>query len=133
MVHARVLEACTNLPLMYTADHIVLVLPIKYMINEYGEPNTPFKLATSTKPSILNLHVLYCQYVAGKVTAHVGTKALNMRHQAQKCFRGILVGIPHHQKGYLVYVTHKQKILRSYSVIFDEGFSSALVYTSQPY
>ena len=31
-------------------------------------------------------------------TAHVETKTLNMRHQAQKGFRGIFVGIPQHQK-----------------------------------
>ena len=56
-----------------------------------------------------------------------------MRHQAQKGFRGIFVGIPQHQKGYLVYVTSTIKVISSYDVVFDESFSSALSYTSRPY
>ena len=64
---------------------------------------------------------------------HVETKTLNMRHQAQKGFRGIFMGIPQHQKGYLVYVPSTRKIISSYDVVFDEIFSSALSYTSRPY
>ena len=56
-----------------------------------------------------------------------------MRHQAQKGFCGIIVGIPHHQKGYLVYVPHTRKMLSSYDVVFDESFYRALAYMSQPY
>ena len=56
-----------------------------------------------------------------------------MRHEAQKGFRGIFVGITQHQKGYLVYVTSTSKIISSYDVVFDESFSNALAYTSQPY
>ena len=56
-----------------------------------------------------------------------------MRHQAQKGFRGIFVGIPQHQKGYLVYVPSTRKIISSYDFFFDESFSSALAYKSQPY
>ena len=59
--------------------------------------------------------------------------ALNMHHQTQKGFCGILDGILNHQKGYLVYVSHKQKMIYSYNVVFDESFSIALVYTSQTY
>ena len=56
-----------------------------------------------------------------------------MRHQAKKWFRGIFVGIPEHQKGYLVYVPSTRKIISSYDVVFEESFSSALVYMSRPY
>ena len=93
MVHARVSEAYINFVLMYTTDHIFLVLPIKDLINEDGEPNTPFKLATGTIISVSHLRVLFCTCVVRKATAHVGTKALNMRHQAQNSFCGIFVGI----------------------------------------
>ena len=37
------------------------------------------------------------------------------------------------QKGSLVYVPHKRKIISSYNIVFDESFSSALAYMSQPY
>ena len=105
---------------MYTTYHIFPVLPIKDLINEDGNPTTPHKLATGTKPSVSHLRVLFCPCVARKATAHVETKTLNMRHQAQKWFRGISVGITEHQKGYLVYVPSTRKIISSYDIVFDK-------------
>ena len=134
MAHARVPEVYVHFALMYTTDHIFTVLPIKYIINEDGDPTTPHKLATVTKPSVSHLHVLFCLCIVRKATAHVETNTLNMRHQAQKGFRGIFVGIPEHQEGYLVYdVPSTRKVISSYDVLFDESFSSALSYTSRPY
>ena len=98
MVHARVSEAYIRFALMYTTYHIFLVLPIKYLINEDGDPTTPHNLATGTKPSVLYLRELFFPCVVQKATAHVETKALNICHQAQKVFRGIFIGIPEHQK-----------------------------------
>ena len=115
---------------MYTTDHIFPVLPIKDLINEDGDPTTPYKLATGTKPSVSHLRVLFCPYAVQKAMAHVETKTLNMRHQAQKEFHSIFVGIPRHQKGYLVYVPSTRNLISSYDVVFDESFSSALSYTS---
>ena len=43
------------------------------------------------------------------------------------------MGIPQHQKGYLVYVTSTRKVILSYDVIFDKSFLSALSYTSRLY
>ena len=102
MVHVRVLEAYIQFALMYTAYHISPVLPIKDLINEDSKPTTPFKLVTGTKTSVSHLRVLFCLCVVPKSTAHIGTKALNMRHQAQKGLFGIFIGIPQHQKEYLV-------------------------------
>ena len=56
-----------------------------------------------------------------------------MRHQSQKGFCGIFVGIPEHQKRYLEYVPSTRKIIYSYDFVFDESFSSALAYISRPY
>ena len=52
MVHARVLEVYVHFALMYTTYHIFPVLPIKDLINEDGDPTTPYKLATGKKPSL---------------------------------------------------------------------------------
>ena len=79
------------------------------------------------------LNVLFYPCVVRKSTAHVETRTLNMRHQAQKRFCGIFVGMTQHQKGYLVYVHSTRKVISSYDVVFDESFSSALSYTSRPY
>ena len=64
MVHARVPEVYVHFTLMYTTDHIFLVLPIKDLINKDGDPTTPHKLATGTKPPVHIyvfhfFHVLY--------------------------------------------------------------------------
>ena len=104
MVHARVPEVYVHFSLMYSTDHIFPVLPIKDLINKDGGPTKPHKLATGTKPSVSHLCVLFYPCVVRKYTTHVETKTLKMRHQAQKWFRGIFIGIPEHQKGYLVYV-----------------------------
>ena len=102
------------------------------MINEDGKPTTAFILATGTKTSVSHLRMLFCPCVIRKYNAHVDQKALNMRHQAQKVFRVIFVGIPQHKKWYIVYVPGTGKIISSYDVVFDEMFSSMLAYTSQP-
>ena len=104
MVHAQGSDGNMHFSLIYMNDHIFPVLPIKHLVNHDSEPNTPHKLTTDTNASVSNLHVLFCLCVLIKVTAHIYTKALNMRHQPQKYFRSILVGIPQHQKGYLIYV-----------------------------
>ena len=98
MVHARVPEVYFNFALMYTTDYIFSVLPIKDLINKDGDPKMSHKLATGTKLSVSHLCVLFFPCVVRKATAHVDTKTLNMRHQAQKGFHGIFVGIPEHQK-----------------------------------
>ena len=82
---------------------------MEHLINQDGEPTTPQKLATNTKPSVSNLSVLFYPCFVQKATVHVYTKVLNMRHQSQKGFRGIFVGITKHQKGYLIYVPITQK------------------------
>ena len=82
MLHAQVSEASIHFALMYTADHILPVLPIKELVNKDGELTMPFKLATGRKPSVSHLRILFFPCVVRKSTAHVCTKLLNMRHQA---------------------------------------------------
>ena len=73
MVYARFPEVYVHFTLMYTTDHIFPVLPIKDLINKDGDPTTPHKLATGTKPSVSHLSVLFCPCVLRKSTAHVET------------------------------------------------------------
>ena len=78
MVHDRVLEAYIRFALIYTTYHILWVLPIKYLINKDGDPTTPFKLSTGTKPPVSHLRVLFFPCDVWKATARVGSKELNM-------------------------------------------------------
>ena len=91
-----------------------------------------FKLTTGMTFSISRLYVLFFPCAVQKATAHVRTKALDMHHQAQKSSCGIFIGITQHEKGYLVYVPHKRKIVSLYDIVFDESLSSVFSYTSQP-
>ena len=71
---------------MYRTDNISTVLPIKYLVNHHGEQTTPQKLTMVTKTLVSNICVLVYICVVRKSTAHVDTKALNMRHQSKKGF-----------------------------------------------
>ena len=126
MVHAQFLEAYIHFALMNTVYNIFPVLPIKDLINEDDGPTWTFKLETVKKPSVSHVPVLFCLCIVYKATAHVNTKALNMCHKVQKEFQGIFVEIIQHQKGYLVYVPQKFKIVYLYNFVFYESFSSDL-------
>ena len=111
MLHARFSDTYIHFSFMYTTDHIFPVLPIKHLVNQNSEPDTPNKLSFGTKPSVSNLCVLLCPCVVQKSTAHVDTNKLNIYHQSQKLFCRIFVEIPQHQKGYLIYVPSTQEIV----------------------
>ena len=106
--------------------HIFSILPIKHLVNQYGKPTMPHKLATDMEPSVSNLYVLLFQSVVQKATAHVDRKLLNIHHKSQKDFCVIFVVIPQHQKGYLIYVPSTWKIVSSHDILFEETFSSVL-------
>ena len=74
MVHARVLKSYIHFALIYTTDQIFTVLPIKDLINEDGDPTTPFKLATGTKPSVSHLCVLFFHVLYGKLLHTLGQR-----------------------------------------------------------
>ena len=49
-----------HVALMYTTDHILPLLPIKHFVDQDSEPNMPHELETGTKPSVSNLHLIFC-------------------------------------------------------------------------
>ena len=77
--------------------------------------------------------MLFCPCVVRKTTTHVGTKALNMHHQAQMGFRGIVVGIPQHQKGYHLSLRTLRTIAHSLMVhirVLEAYIHFELMYTT---
>ena len=84
--------------------------------------------ATSSKEQTGGV-ITFAQFENGGILTETCNDA---GHQAQKGFRVIFIGIPEHQKGYLVYVPSTRKVIYSYNVVFDEMFFSALSYTSLP-
>ena len=100
----RVEEKFTHFALINAAHVIMPVLPLKDLVNESGEQTTSIKLMTGNKARIGHIRTLFCPVIVKKLTAQHKGKSLNMRHQPQKGFRGIFVGIPDNQAGYDVYV-----------------------------
>ena len=80
MVHAQVLDEYIHFALIYRTEHTYFVLTMKHLVNQDGEPTTPDKLATGTKPSISNLRVLFCTCFVSKATSHIDTNAPDMHH-----------------------------------------------------
>ena len=101
MVHARFSDEYMHFAIIHKTNHVFPGLPIKHFVNQDGEINTPHKLETGETPSVSKICGFFTCFVR-KSTSHVDTKALNMHHQSQKGFQGILVEILQHQKGYLI-------------------------------
>ena len=85
-VHSQVSDKYIHFALMYTTHNIFNVLPINNLVNQYGEPTMPHKLATGMKPSVSNIRVLFFPCVVQTATAHIHGKVLNMCHQPQRIF-----------------------------------------------
>ena len=85
------------------------------------------------KPPVRHLRTLFCPVIVKKHTAMKDKKMVNMRHQAQKGYRGIFVGMPENQEGYLCYVLSICNMVTSYDMLFDKTFLSALAYSEKPY
>ena len=56
-----------------------------------------------------------------------------LEKQTQQGVRGIFIGLPANQKGYLVYIPVTWQIVVSGDVAFDESFYSAIATTWRPY
>ena len=75
MVHAKVLEAYTNIALMYTSYYILPVLPIKDLINEDDNKTTPLNLRQLQKLQY-HSYLFYFFHVLYKKLIHM----LGQRH-----------------------------------------------------
>ena len=74
MVHAQVLEAYINFGLIYTADIIFLVLPIKDLINEDGKTTTPFKVPTGKTSPVSHLQGFFVRVLYKKLLHMLGSR-----------------------------------------------------------
>ena len=119
MVRTQVSDKYIHFTLMYMNDHILPGLPTRHLVTQdkkkYTTQTENWKKYLVSKP-----HVLFFPCVVQKATAHFYAKVLNICHQSQKGFYCILVGIPKHQKGYLIYVHSTQTIVSSHDILFDK-------------
>ena len=109
------------------------VIPVKKLVNKNGFPVTPYELFLNEKPRIGHFRVFGCPAFARKwtITTQDGKRVTNKTSQCS--VKGIFIGLPSNQQGYLIYMPQSNRIAVSMDVSFDEAFTSAIVLTWTPF
>jgi hypothetical protein len=126
LVHARLPDKYHFHAIRY-ATSVFNVLPVKNLYNKEGEICSPFELFTGNKPTIAHLRVFGCPVVAKRSV--ISIDGLATKHCTEKGIRGIFIGLPANQKGYLIFLPGSRTIACSGDVHFDETFYSAIATT----
>jgi hypothetical protein len=92
-------------------------------------PTTPFELYFGSKPDIRRLRTWGCPVIFKAY--HRGN--LHDKNIIQRGVRGIFVGFPVNQAGYLLWVDQVGQFVVSADVSFDENFLSVLAYNKLPF
>jgi transposase InsO family protein len=130
LVHARLPDTYYYHALRY-ATAVFNVLPVKGVYTKDGVIGTPYELCRGHKPAILEFKVFGCPCVAKKYLAAIDGSTQSK--QTERGIRGVFIGFPENQKGYLLYVPSTRSICVSGDVFFDENFSSAIARTWQQF
>lgn len=113
----------------YVTD-IINVLPSKNLLDHNGNPTTPYFLAFCHKPKIGNYCIFGCPTSFKRYTAQTD------HTQTQQATRGIFIGFPSNQAGWLFYTENAigtHHIHESHDATFDEFFDSTLVFNKHPF
>jgi hypothetical protein len=126
LVHARLPDQYHFHVIRYAAS-VFNILPVKNLDNANGDIASPHELFCGNKPLISQYRVFGCPVVARRWVVTVdGRETI---HCTEKGIRGIFVGFPPNQKGYLIYLPGSRTIAVSGDVMFDETFYSAIATT----
>jgi hypothetical protein len=103
------------------------VLPAKGLVDENGDQTTTYAILHRKKPRIGRFNVFGCPCVFKKYQPRLDGKASTHFKQLQRGSRGIFVGFPDNQAGWLIYVPEKiggTHLIVSSDVSFDQYFLS---------
>ena len=129
LVHARLPNHFYHFVDKY-AKNIVNVLPSKNLLDHNGNPTTPYFNAFQSMPKIGNFRVFGCP------ASFKRYNATSRRTQNQQATRGIFIGFPNNQAGWLFYTEQpigSAHIHVSHDATFDETFDTALVFDTHPF
>ena len=132
LVHVRLPPTVFHHALLY-AVIIFNIIPVKKLVNKNGFPVTPYELFLGEKPRISHLRVFGCPIVARKwiITNNEGKTVRNKT--SQRSVKGIFIGLPSNQQGYLFYMPQSNRIAVSTDMSFDEHLTSALLLSWTPF
>ena len=144
LVHARLPIEYFHFAVLY-AIAILNTQPAKGVILPDGTPTCPHTLAFTVKPKIGNFRVFGCpshikHYTTsthkGSTIPEIKDDFLPTPRHIQRSVRGIFIGFPESQAGWLFYLptplgTHHFIVSRD--VTFDESFESTLAHTQLPF
>ena len=119
------------------ASYILNRLCPKGLLDDSNNPTTPFFKAFGRKPRIGNLKVFGCPVSFRRHSPSNKGQRVPKKQQTQRSsVRGIFIGMPNKQAGYLIYLEDRigtAHIMVSQDVTFDEQFKSALATTHRPF
>ena len=126
LINANLSSHFIHLALDY-ACLIMRVLPCKGLLDSNGKPTTTYEVLHKKKPRISRFKVFGCPVVFKRYQPqHDGDTTTTFR-QLQRGSRGIFVGFPKSQAGWLIYVSEKignSHLIVSSDVSFDQHFLS---------
>jgi hypothetical protein len=118
LVHARLPDTYYYHALRY-ATAIFNVLSVKGIFNKDGVTSTPHELCRGHKPSMIQeFKVFGCPCVAKKYLATIDGS--QQSKQTERGIRGVFIGFPENQKGYLIYVPSTHSICVSGDVLMKK-------------
>jgi hypothetical protein len=116
------------------AIHIINVCQAKNVIDQDGNPTTPYQYSYQPKPSITNFQVFGCPsfFKCYEPTFH--NKLITYKQQLQCASCGIFLGFPDNSAGWLIYSPDQpQHLIITRNTYFNEDFNSALCFDSKPF
>ena len=128
LVNASLSHHFMYLAYMYTIA-ILNVMPTRGLRKDHNKVTTPFELVRGYKPSLAKYHTFGCPVVfkRGNLTIKIKGPTAGLQLGA----KGIFVGFPLNQAGYLIYVDKPIQghghFTVSKDVAFDDNMDSALV------
>jgi hypothetical protein len=117
LVHAHLPDTFWFHAIRY-ASYIFNVLPIRVHTHPGDVPATPYQLYYGRLPSLASFRVFGSPVVVKRRV----TEQSPTGKQTERGTRGVFIGFPPNQKGYLIFCPGSRQILVSDDVIFDESF-----------
>ena len=140
MARSMLVAAKMPLPFMHLAlDYatiILRVMPHRSLKSIDGKPITTYEVLHKKKPRIRRFKVFGSPVIFKRYKPqHDGDTTTDFR-QLQRGSRGIFVGFPRNQAGWLIYVPEKiggHRLIVSMDVVFDQNFLTCPVGTDVPF